>query len=275
MNLTLSVNHDRLILQLDALKEATQADSWDIVKDETRALSKTMVNFVPPLKANGDPKIIGEGAVERDIKNLISEASPEFIDEVGSRYGIVDIDAWITQKDGTRLNLQWEHVDPTGARLDEYHRSYLVQGRVPKVKGQFSKGRWKSRVVAPPGARDSLIERKKLNVGRWKASWAFAAAELGATFPRWLSRHFGVLNDVAIFEPHYDAKSPTITFGSRAAGNFRIQSDLRTAFNVRIKAIRNRIKLIASGYSKDVSSGIKIARKANQIKTQDEPNVEA
>jgi len=265
-----SVNVDRLVLQLDALRDATQADNWEVLKEETRALSTTLVNFVPPLRANGEPRKVGENAVERDIKNLVGEASPEFLDDIGARYGIVDIDAWLTKDGGAKLNLKWDHLDPSGARLEEYHRSYRDRdGRIPKVKGQYGESKWKARVVAPPGARDQLIAAKKARVGRWKASWAFAAFELGASFPNWLSRHFGTLNELAVFDARYDAKSPTITFGSRAGGNFRIAKDLNQGFKVRINAIKKRLELMASGYAKDVAAGIRIARKANQVKAEE------
>lgn len=270
--ISMTVSVDRLVLQLDALKEALAADSWDLLKDEVRALSKTLVNFVPPLRANGNPKQVGENAVERDIKNLIGEAQPEFLDEVGSRYGIVDIDAEIPQKGGELLNLKWDHLDPTGARLSEYHKSYRDgHGRVPKVKGQYGEGKWKARVVGPPGARDALIAQKKLKVGRWKATWAFAAHELGAAFPNYISRHFGQIGESAVFDPHYDAVNPSIVFGSRFGDNFRIAGDLKQGFNVRINAIKKRLKLIASGYAQDVAAGIRISRKADKTKA---PEVE-
>src|SRR3954466_11796173 len=117
--ITAEVDSSRAVGALESLSDALGVDASVLVRDETRRLCRTITNFVPPLKSrHGSPQATGQHAVERELKNLFSEASPHLIDEIGSKYGIRDIStAYVTEKTGTHLNLEWGAIDPTGERM--------------------------------------------------------------------------------------------------------------------------------------------------------------
>src|SRR5690349_6243277 len=144
-----SIDTGRLILGLDSLRDAligSRQDASTVVHDETRRLVRAIVAFVPPIARGGSARQVGENAVERDLKNLISEATPSLIDRVGSQYGITDIrTAYISESTGKKINLQWDHLDPTGGRLEEYRRLYQdSRGKIPTMRKR--EGVWASRI---------------------------------------------------------------------------------------------------------------------------------
>jgi len=166
-------------------------DIANLLKDQHRLLTKTIVNFTPPLPARGAQQT-GKDAVKRDLYALISEAAPPLLDRVGSKYGLHDIDAWRTSKTKGRQHLLWENIDPTGANLPALHNQF----RNPRTGRPYpvprpAENEWRSRIVVPIGTREGYVAQIQAHVGRWKARWAFAAAQLGAKFPSWISRHFG------------------------------------------------------------------------------------
>src|SRR5713101_4106586 len=127
--ITGTIDTSRAVRALESLHDAMIGKGMDcsnLLKDETRLLCRTIVNFTPPLKGGaGSPQRSGEAAIAREVGGLFSEASQHLIDEIGSRYGIRDVDAaYVTEKNGTRLQLQWQHIDSTGDRMAEYHQQY-------------------------------------------------------------------------------------------------------------------------------------------------------
>ncbi len=114
-------------------------DASNIVVDELRFLSRTIVNFTPPLGPGGraaGAKEAGEGAIARELKNLISQAKPEFISEVSARWGLKDVSGFTESAERTPLALKFDNVDPDGSRLIELHTSYRNDrtGKVPLVR---------------------------------------------------------------------------------------------------------------------------------------------
>ena len=270
--ITYELNTDALILKLDSLQAALlgkgqSGDAVQIVRSEAKQLSRTIVNFIPPIGSGG--KEVGEHAVEVGIRSVFSEASPELIDEIGSKYGIRDVtQAWITDKDKSRVSLDWQNIDPLGDRIAEYHEQFRNQqtGRTPrpllKTKGKL----WAARVIVPSGTLQPYIDKVKQHVGMWKATWAFSGAQLGHHFVRWISRHFGNVGNLAIYrEDLSDPLRPSITMGSRFPGNFRMQSGIKQAINVRSKAVKKRIELLLSDYTRQFNSSSRITPAASRV----------
>lgn len=267
--ITATIDSTRHNVAMDSLFNAmcaTGGDAAKLVEQETRLLSKTIVNFTPPIKSKwGNPKTSGEMAIKAELYSLFSEAEPRLIDEVGSKHGTKDINAFITNANGEKVNLQWANLDPLGSRMDEYHEKFQNRrGKVPRTKASGS-GVWKARVVVPKGSRDPYIKKLQARVGRARASFAQTAARLGATFPSWISRHFGApISDIAIMELSglQNPVSPSVVFGSRAPGIDRVRDRVQAAVNFRAKVIVRKVKLILSGYNKDIAAGIKAQSQA-------------
>lgn len=271
---TFELNTDALILKLDSLQAALigsgqSGDAISIVRSEAKQLSRTITNFVPPLR--GDGEAVGAHAVEVGIRAVFSEASPALIDEVGSKHGIRDVHTYVTEKDSSRLALDWQNIDPLGDRIAEYHKRFRDPrtGKTPRALRSV-KGTWAARVVVPQGTLQPYIDREKKRVGMWKSSWAFAGAQLGHRFPRWISRHFGILGNLTVYQENLsDRLRPTITLGSRYPGNFRIANDIKTAMKVRAKAVEKRIRLILSNYSQQFNHGTRIRPAAGAVPAEE------
>lgn len=253
---------------MDSLWRVMGGDMSEFVKDEAKFLGKTIVNFVPPLKVKGrTAKTAGDMAIDAENHNLFSEATTHLIDRVGSEHGLHNINTFTNGPDG-ETNLQWANLDPTGAQMDKYHRQY--QNRRGKVPFQKSGGPgvWKSRVVVPFGTLDPFIKKLQARVGRARASIAQGITQLGATFPNWITRHFGEVNSIAIFDASKlsDPVRPSITFGSRAPGIDRIAPRIQAAVTLRTRAMGRRAKLMLSGYAKDIAAGYRVSNKAAATK---------
>jgi hypothetical protein len=278
MDISATIDTSRAEAALLSLREAMIGkgmDAVNLLRDEAKLLTRTIVNFVPPPRAAGNPRQIGEHAVEVSLKNLISEATPNLIDEVGSKIGPHDITtAWLTETDKQRLNLQWANLDPNGTRLPELHKSYRDARTGRTASEKPVNGVWKARIIVPLGARAPYIAKVKARVGRMKATWALIGSKLGDSFPQWISRHFGSASQYSVADITHlnDVEKPYIIFGSRAPGNNRLRPAIRDALRFRIRAMAKKTKLILSNYSKAVASGIKAEAAAHKI-AREQPEV--
>ncbi len=102
-----------------------------------------------------------------------------------------------------------------------------------------------------------------------RASWALAPAQLGQKFPAWITRHFATVKDWAIYQPNLGSQNPSISYGSRAPGNYRMSSRIAGAVKARAEAMAKRIALALSGYNKDMAAGYRATRKAHLSQPQD------
>jgi hypothetical protein len=226
-------------------------------------LTRTIVNFTPPIPSVG-ARQIGENAVKNDLNSLISEAGPQLLDSIGSQYGLKDIDAWHTSQSGNRLHLLWDNLVVNPARLPELHNQYRNRrGRIPRDPNLGS-GIWSSRIVVEKGQRAEYIAQVQSHVGRWKAKWAYGAAQLGDRYPAWIARHFGYVANKATFRPELTGDKPTITFGGSGPNFAQDKGKIQAAIKFRVKAITNRIKIVVSGYAKEVAQGVRVTTQAHK-----------
>jgi hypothetical protein len=279
--ITFSIDTSRAQQQLEALHDAMVGKGMDassVVRDELRFLSRTIVNFTPPLGPGGrvaGAKKAGENAISRELDNLISQGKPKFLTEVAQKWGLKDVKGFVTRPDGSKLAIQFNDVDPSGERLKELHLRYrsTERGKVPLQRHRD--GTWSARVLTVQGQRAPYISRVQSRVGRWKATWAYAAGLAGSKFPQWISRHFPTLGNLTVADIHGldDPVYPVVTFGSRAPGGRRTVQRIQAAVNFRAQAMRRRIKLILSGYRADVARKIRAEAQAHKHR-ESEPNIE-
>jgi hypothetical protein len=277
--MTGTVDTSKAMAALESLADAMKVDASTLVADETRRLAKTIANFTPPLKSGfGTPQRTGEHAIERELSSLFSEATPNLIDEVGSKFGIKEINtAYVTERNGTHLNLQWGAIDATGDRMAEYHKANRDPntGKVKLIR-RASNTVWAARVIVPTGSRDPYVKQIKARVGRAKAKWALIAAKLGEKIPNWINRHFGSLGgeSIANLDGLANREKPSIIFGTIDPNNRKIRGQVQAAVNLRAKAMANRARLMRSGYAKDVAQSIRPRPHASETKTETEQTVE-
>ncbi len=127
--LTADIDTTRFNDVMGSLHDALIGQGKDVstlLKDEHKRLTRTIINFTPPIPATG-AKQRGELAVKKDLYSLISEAGPELIDRVGSKHGLQNIDDW-TSGVGGKTHILWDHLDPNGTNLTELHNLYRDSG---------------------------------------------------------------------------------------------------------------------------------------------------
>jgi hypothetical protein len=262
-----------MIAQLqDALGHAGKpADLSDIVRDETRRLAEGIVRITPPYD-----RAEGEAAIENEINSLFSEASPDLIRGITEGFSrrvnrkrvTTNVDTEITKKDGTKLRLKWDNVLKSAPRTKMQEIHYLAKNARGKVymRRLNEAGVWKARNVVPHGASKRYIKYVKKHVGRWKASWSKVIVKLGGKRPtHWIARHIdNHPHAVADTEGLMNGSFPKVTFGSRSPGVGRQRSIVQNAVRIRGEAMAKRIKLILSGYSRDLSKNMRIQARAKR-----------
>ena len=200
--ITATIDTSALQGRLAAISDALVGqgkDASQVLCQEARLLTKTIVNFIPPIRSKWGPaKTSGEMAIRRELSNLFSEAEPKLLDEIGSRFGVKNIQTDITTASGRKQQLNWGTIDPEASRLSQWHKQNRgPRGKIKMMRKGFP-NYWNARVVIPAGTKEPYIKEVQQRVGRGKASMAKGAAGLGEKFPSWISRHFGTVSDIAI-----------------------------------------------------------------------------
>ena len=139
----------------------------------------------------------------------------------------------------------------------------------------FSPTEWRARIVVEKGIRQPYVDKIKSHVGRWKAKWAYAAAQLGdSKYPQWIARHFGYVSSNTVFQADLASETPFIVFGGRGPNFAQDKSKINGAVKFRVQTILKRIKLVVSGYAKNVADGIRIQTQAHKHKPEAEETVD-
>ena len=275
MQPTCEIDMTKFIRSTESLSDAllgSGKDASEVLADETKRLSRQIMNFTPPMKQKAysdespPPPVaqkIGEMAIQRDLSKLFSEADTKLIDEVGSAHGTANISAFITTSGGQKMNLRWDALDAEGARMKEVHTAFLAGGR-KTTRLKSNQHVWAARNVVPTGSIARLQAQLVTRVGRLKASFARIAIELGDRMPQWIAKHDVKNISVANKTDLYDKEKPSITFGSSAPGVGVTQIDVQKALNQRATNIAKRIKLILNGYKRDIGEGRKCQPRAKE-----------
>lgn len=255
----------------DALGRAGKpADLTEIVRDESRRYCAEVVKLLPPHTAKE-----GQTAITRDQRSLFSAASSGLIKSVIGRkrkgQQLEHIDTVITTHGGNPLRLMWDRVDQRGANMKAHHHRLLdARGHAPKAY-KSQPGEWRARTVVPEAKYKKYLKEQWKKVGRLKASVAATAVYLGATrVAPWIRRHIkngwtpkSITNPTGL----RNGANPSLTFGSRARGMSRFVSVWKDAARVRGEAMKRRIRLVRSGYARDLAKRMKIQRKERSTGT--------
>ena len=256
---TVDIDTNRLFLMMDAHKRALVSvggDASHIVETNTKLLARTIANFMPPIRETGNkgsPRLNGEAAIQRQLTSLFQESTDKTINDVGSIHGVHNVNAWITTKDGAKLNLQWDNIDPNGDRMADYHNKYRNKRGTVYVTRQdaVKNGVWKARVIVPVGMRKPYIKLIQERVGRGKCSISIVGQRLGDKYPSWITRHnsYIISSGRGIVQINLsNPAAPSILFGTRAPGCSVVIDKVKAAVKFRVKAIARGTKLILENY---------------------------
>ncbi len=272
--MSLEVDMSKALHDLAGLKDSEVGDMREIVFGEGGRTITAIVKRTPPLGVGGKnagAKQAGEAAIQKELGSLFSGAEPKLIREVSAKHGWQDIDGYIELENKTPLQVIWDHLSVDGSDMEALHKQYRNnRGKVRVTKS--GRGRWRARVVVPTARKNEYIRRVQKRVGRWRASLAKGLPALGKSVPSWISRHFASVQGIAILDTSRlnSPLFPSIVFGSRApgCGDPGFRQRCHGVIVDRIKAVRRRIKLVQSGYSKDVAQNMRPRKHAKETDTE-------
>jgi hypothetical protein len=243
----------------DALAGSGHAsDAATIVEDEARLLLKQVLSFTPPKN-----KAQGEHAVQSDLARIFSPVEDDFAAYVanggyraGASTGNENVDLWLHNAKGS-YEVNWEKLDPSGSGMAAFHKAN--RNRKGRTSGKPSRkigGKWQARYVVGRTGFDAYLKKVQARVGQLKSGWLKAYTAAGGKVPGWISRHAaaslgGVVNNLAV------PGKPSITMSNHAAGVLNIETVVRNALRARTGAMTKRLRLVLSGYNKDLAQNIR------------------
>lgn len=266
--LSFSVNSVRHGQQIAALHDAfigtgNPGDAATVTHSESRLLCKQVMNLTPTPGLGQDAKKRGEDRVKSDLMKLFTPIDAEFLNMVGSEFGLTGIDTWLTHPSGKHFELQWDRLDPSGNGMAAFHRANQDRrGRTTRRK-KAVKGKWKAAYVVSFQDFGAYLKRIQARVGWRKSAWAKHLIALGGKVPKWIERH--VATQPSQTTIGLEGNYPVVRMVSRAPGITDDERIVESAMRIRSKAMARRVKLILSGYAKDVKAGMIIGRKEHRM----------
>lgn len=167
------------------------------------------------------------------------------------------------------------HAEPQ-TLVNIYYRAKMIQGKTVvdfKHPRRMQRVAITTKVLTTKGIVNRAIAIGKKAIGKLPASWFATAKKIQPSLvgPQWIERHIkgtSTSKSVTDLSGLSNVDSPSVTFGSRAVGVMKFDRAVQFAVNLREKKLAARLRLILSGYSKDVAQGIRVKRRAHQVKGQ-------
>ena len=249
----------------DALVGAGRAgDAATIFEDEARKFCEMVIKVTPPRT-----RAQGEQAIKSDMYNIFSPVAEDFINEMGSKFGLTGVDTWITEEpSGNKKHLHWSTLDPSGAGMAAWHLENRNSKGRTAVRNLWKTGRatadWFASYVVSQQDFDSYVERIQKGVGLRKAAWGIALVKLQGKLAGW------IFKQVAEGSPKGEAKvnlvgdKPSISMRNYSPGILDDQRSVNFALKVRHREISKRLKILLDGYAGDFNNNRRIARKARK-----------
>ena len=240
---------------------ALNQDASDTVRDEARMFLKAAIKITPPQN-----KAQGENAVERDGKRIFGVVQDAVAGQIAADFGTDHIRHWVTsvRKGGERYEVEWDKLDIQGYGMDEWHKAHRNPntGHTNRIRfGKKNKGAWVEQYVVSDSAFKSWLKRTALHVGTLKGAWAKSFLLLAGKVPSWIQRNIA-RNKGETMNNLGNKNHPSVTMINRADGVANTRNQIATLVKIRTNALSRRIKLIASGYGKDIKEKLKVNPKA-------------
>lgn len=267
MKSTLKVDTSGLNRRIAELRTALvgagkTADAQNVIRDEARNLLKLLIKWTPPKTRKQ-----GADRVEKDVKRSAAYPLDDGFELFNRGQNAERIKGYLRSESG-RQKFK-DMISKIGGfkswTLEKFDRRTHLNAR-----NRFGRVSKRNRVFIYNNAdrkrRIALVSRR---VGMMKAAWAKSFVHFGGKVPSWISRHLysGAIGSYNVRGNFRDALSntskPFVEFSNSANGIAEKDAAKRLpgAVLVRERAIRRRIRLILSGYSKDVAQGIRIRQR--------------
>lgn len=250
-------DHSKMSRQLghlhDALIGAGQhGDARNLIRDESRRLLQQILKFTPPKN-----QAQGRAAVSRDIQRAIPPLTADTIHDPKLRAQVNKL-AEAHDVEGLRKlfsklpKLKSWHIVDVDPRIHKMNRDR--RGRVQSSRRNYT--------LDIRGLAKYIREVQK-RVGFMRAPWGKAFVAVGGKIADWVSRHFSYARGYVqanLTHPTF----PSLTVSNQTPGIGQWEARVKAALQARHQAIGKRIRLILSGYSKDVARGIRPHRRVTQ-----------
>lgn len=255
---TLTFDTSQLNRQLAALHDAfigrgQKGDAETLIVDETRRLLTQAQRFTPPKSLTQ-----GRRAVARDIGRAVTPASEEMFKNPKLRARVRPV---IKKRDyadfrsileNSKAFPRWA-AEPFNPSLHKGKRDN--RGRVTSVKRVFTLdvAEWKR-----------YVAKVQKMVGFMRAGWGPALNKVGGKMVSWVARHVrqGKVRGYVIADLQGETKSITINNHTRGVGQTRHQ--FQSALYARARNIGRRVKLILSGYNRDMARSMRPRQRAQE-----------
>lgn len=273
MNGTLQIKSDKWIIQVNERSRLLKTSVPAVVKSEAGLWVKQVIKLTPPTSriSNGEdgylkPKAVGEKAVRRDILRSVVPVDPYWPDAPkfmrntriralltgtarGKKRKALNKAAFeaILKKIGEKGGKygKWKVVDSFTPQLHTSQKN--GRGRVGSTKRIFLLGASEVRKYW------RYMKKTIRHVGRLKAGFAPAYFALGGkSLQAGVRRHLSGARGGVRLDIRDESTKPfvEVTNFAQGAGNPRVVSICRNAFNVRAEAMKRRTHLIAKGFAK-------------------------
>lgn len=259
--ITIEIDASRLQRRIEELNDALigagrAGDAATIFLDESRRFAEMAVRVTPPKN-----RAQGEAAVARDLDRIFSYADEELLNVIGSAHGTRNIDAWFESKDKKKIHVKWNRVDPTGAGMKDFHLANLnARGHTRNLKHDLAEdGVWTSPYMVAKQDYIRYRDAVQSRVGRRKAAWGKSVVKLSGRLAAWINRHLGIAKGECVIS--YDKNNPGSLMVNGSVGIEDDERLIRDVVRIRSDQVGRRCRLVLSGYSKDVATGMKISRK--------------
>lgn len=258
--ITADVDISRLNSRIEELHDALMVngggDVSAIFRDEAMLFLRQVIRLTPPKTREQ-----GENAIRRDLLKIFTPVNQDFLDDLIIEHGHNHIDVWITSsQDDERKHIEFDYASNTGTEMADFHRrNRNARGRTANLK-RMSSG-WYSPFAVSFEHFAAYRDKILAHVGRRKSGWGKSLVEMGGKVAGWINRH--VTSGKAPGEKQIVVgEKPSVTLINRAVGIGADERIVRSALRIRYEAIGRRMRLVVSGYSKDVARGLRIQRQA-------------
>jgi hypothetical protein len=251
-------------------------DASNITKDESRLLAMQLMKLGQPRdrSATGD-------RIEKNVRSRFALLDVDLssgdhglgVSANGTRWYAVDKNFLY----GSDSPKDYRHAAGDQIR-DAFYSTKIVAGKAriiydfgkPKRHQKVSITR---RIITSKASLARGVKEVKKSIGKLAASWFATAKSIdpSSNAPDWISHHVtGTKSSKSITDLSglNKSESPSVIFGSKAGGaaSQKGKAQVQFAVSVREKKLHARLRLILSGYSKDVANGIKVQRHAHKVK---------
>lgn len=278
--ITTVIDQSGLDSMLNGVRDAligTGGDATELTKDESRLLAMQLMR-------QGQPKdrMILAAKIEKNVHNRFVLLDMEL--NTGEHgLGIGKNGTFWYAADKSFLYGADQAKDMTkaaGDQIADVFYSSKVKGGKARLIYDFNpprKGGQRAaitrRIITSKASLARGVKAVQQSIGKLAASWFGTAKTIDALAkaPEFIGRHLHgsrTTKSITDLTELNKADSPAVTFGSKAhaVATEKSKQGIQFAMNVRTKKLAARMKLILSGYSKDVANGIRVQRKAKKIK---------